>query len=320
MQHFFYLGLIALAACVLKSVILSMVITRSRLTSALNLVCLALIAQNAFEFLTGFMIANTGQIPTLMVDGVFISLYLVAGSLVYFCMTVTQARFGQWISLGFAGFTALIVMLHFSGLIAQGYIVLGYTIISNEGAFYPLFQLFVVSALLTSIGSLFLGMRWGDDTVRERSKTTLIAIAPLAIVGLGVVALRLLGFDSSSALVMPIASTFFLWILMLDERGEFVTFKVKWRIIFKLATNMNSLKLREWDKEVERQLILEALRTTNNNKAAAAKLLGANQTTFHRKAEQHLEKPPARRTRRLRLKNRNAVKLTPQTSPLQSQQ
>ncbi len=72
---------------------------------------------------------------------------------------------------------------------------------------------------------------------------------------------------------------------MLDQRGEFITFQVKWRIIWKLATNIKNLNLADWAEEVEKQLVLEAMRTERNNKSAAARLLGSNQTTFHRKAE-----------------------------------
>jgi len=42
------------------------------------------------------------------------------------------------------------------------------------------------------------------------------------------------------------------------------------------------------------------MRTEGNNKSAAARLLGSNQTTFHRKAEKYLDTPSRRTASRRR--------------------
>lgn len=295
-DQFYIYGLTALAACILKSFILSMAVSRSRLTSAFYLVCLALIAQNALEFLSAFTFAANHAIASYFVDGVMFSLYIFAAALIYFCVTVAQLRHGKLIVSLFAGFATLVGALHLSGLLIEGYIPAGYTIISVEGALYPVFQLYILSVIIALLGILVYGIQSSAPEIQARCKTTLFAIAPICAVGVGVIVLRLLGFNSSSAIVMPLASTFFVWILMLDQRGEFIMFRVKWRIIWKLATNIKNLNLTDWAEEVERQLVLEAMRTENNNKSAAARLLGSNQTTFHRKAEKYLD-TPARRPR-----------------------
>jgi len=188
--------------------------------------------------------------------------------------------------------------LHLSCLLIDGYEAVGYTIISVEGALYPVFQVYILSVILTMLITLGYGIIKAEPDVQARCKTTLIAISPICALGVGVIVFRLLGFNSSSAIVMPIASTFFVWILMLDQRGQFITFQVKWRILWKLAINMKNLKLSDWADEVEKQLVLEAMRTERNNKSAAARLLGSNQTTFHRKAEKYLDTPVRKKRQR----------------------
>lgn len=290
-DQFYLFGLTALIACAMKIGILSLVITRSKLTSAFNIVCLALITQNALEFLSAFSYGANPAIAFYFVDGVMFSLYGFAAALVYFCVTVAQRSYAPLLSRLFASGAALVAGLHLSGLLISGYEVLGYTIISIEGVAYPAFQLYILAVILAAFGSLLHGYMTGTPEIKSRCQTTLLAIAPICALGIGVIVLRILGYNASTAIAMPIASTFFAWVLMLDQRGEFVTFKVKWRIIWKLATNIHNLRLADWAEEVEKQLVLEALRTEHNNKSAAARLLGTNQTTFHRKAEKYLARP-----------------------------
>ena len=301
-DQFYIYGLTALVACTMKIIILSMAVSKSKLTSAFYIVCLALIAQNALEFLSAFTFGANPAIAAWFVDGVMFSLYLFAASLIYFCVTVAQLRHAKYYIAFFAGFALLVAGVHLSGLLIESYVAVGYTIISNEGVLYPIFQIYILSVILTILGTLIYGMLSESAEVKARCKSTLIAIAPICALGLGVVLFRLMGFNSSSAILMPIASTFFVWILMLDQRGQFITFQVKWRIIFKLATNIKNLNLSEWAEEVEKQLVLEAMRTEGNNKSAAARLLGSNQTTFHRKAEKYLDTPSRKsRTRRVQV-------------------
>ena len=296
LNQFYVYGLTALLACTMKIVILSLAVSKSKLTAAFYLVCLALIAQNALEFLSAFIFGANPSIADYFVDGVMFSLYILAAALIFFCATVAQVRRSRLIVGFYAGFAALVGVLHLSGSLVTGYEASGYTLISIEGPLYPVFQIYILSVITGLVTILVRGMMSPAPEVQARCRTTLLGIAPICAVGLGVVIFRLMGFNSSAAIIMPLASTFFVWILMLDQRGEFITFQVKWRIIWKLATNIKNLNMAEWAEEVEKQLVLEAMRTERNNKSAAARLLGSNQTTFHRKAEKYLA-IPARRNR-----------------------
>lgn len=275
----------------MKIVILSLAVSRSKLTAAFYLVCLALIAQNALEFLNAFIFGANPAIAGYFPDGVMFSLYFFAASLIFFCATVAQVRRIKFVVGFYAVFTAIVGALHLSGSLISGYKAVGYTLISIEGPLYPVFQVYLLCLIAGLVTLLVRGIVNSSPEIQARCKTTLIGIAPICAVGVGVVVLRMMGFNSSSAIVMPLASTFFVWILMLDQRGDFITSQVKWRIIWKLATNIKNLNMAEWAEDVEKQLVLEAMRAERNNKSAAARLLGSNQTTFHRKAEKYLETP-----------------------------
>ncbi|PCJ23584.1 MAG: hypothetical protein COA96_11595 [SAR86 cluster bacterium] len=288
MEMFYVFGFIALTAAIFKIIILYQVVTSSQLTSALNILVLALICQNSFEFLSYLSWANDPTFSAYMVGGVFVSLFAVAAAAISLIMKVSESAHGKLISMTYAAFGLVLVALHSQGLIVSGYEQVGYTIIAVEGTWYSLFSIYVLTAVFIALGTLIKGSLASNRQVKDRCRVTLIAITPLCIVAFGVVALRQLGFNSSTALAMPLASTLLVWVLMVDERGDFLRLKIKWAILLKLAASSKDIDLNNWSNQVEKMLILEALRGTGNNKSEAAKLVALNKTTFHRKAEKYL--------------------------------
>jgi len=287
MEQFHVYGLVALTAAILKTAILLQSTTRTKISSAFNIVCIAMILQNTFEFLGYFTASNNSVLSGLMVDGVMLSLYFVVASSFVFCCMVSGVRFARLITkIAWCSF-AILVCLHFSGLIVTGYSITSYTIISVEGLLYPVFQLYVIAAIVTAMYSLSIGARSHSLEVSIRSKKVLLGMAPIAFIGLSVVMLRIVGFNSSTALLMPIVTTLFVWVILLDRRIDILTIRIKWKIIWSLVITIRNIKLSEWLELVEKQIIMEALRSQKNNKSAAAKLIGANKTTFHRKLEKY---------------------------------
>lgn len=267
--------------------------------SAFNLVCIALILQNALEFLSAFIYGSNPALALYFVNGVMFSLYFFAATLVYFSVTVAQTHYANLVAGLFGCLALLVAALHLGGLLISGFTPLSYTIISVPGPMYWVLQVYIFGVVLTTLVTLSSVAFSASPETQERCQTTLFAVTPICALGIGVIVLRALGYNASTAIAMPLASTIFVWVLMLDQRGEFITFKVKWRINFKLALNMKNLKLADWAEELEKQLFIEAMHAARNNNSAAARLLGCNQTTFHRKAEKHFDKPstskPSRR-------------------------
>jgi hypothetical protein len=289
-DQYYLHGLIALISCCFQIGILSAVITRSRLTSAFNLLCIVLIFRSALDFLSATLYATNPDITYQLMDGSMLGTIFFGVALVYFSVTVAQIRYASQLVGLFAASGILVACLQPLGLLASGYTAVSYTIIREPGPMFWVFKLHIMGAALTSLGTLIWGAITASPEQQARCKTSLIAILPLCALALGVLILRAEGYNASASIGVAFVSTFFVWILMMDERGEFVTFKVKSSIIFRLVTNIKNLKLDDWADEVEKLLIIEAMRATNNNKSAAARLLSINQTTFHRKAEKHLEK------------------------------
>ena len=289
-------GTVALVAFCLKVMILAASFTRSRVNAVVNLICLMFILQNALEFITAVAMDNQFASTRLLLDSYMITLYLSFLAMVYFSVSVIGSSASRAIMTFFGAFTALLVALHLSGLLVSGYREIGYSVISSPGQYYWLFQLFILLAIGTSLYLPGSNLHSSDPEIADRSHTILLALAPLCLIAAAVLLLRLLGINASSAIVLPIGTTVFMWVLIKQDKGEFVAFKIKWRIIFKLATTMRNLSLSEWGEEVERQLVREALRMTNNNQSAAAKLVGCNTTTFHRRATKYTseEKPEAK--------------------------
>lgn len=288
MEMFYVFGFIALIAAIFKIIILYQVVTASKLTSALNLLILALIAQNCFEFLGYLTWVSDPGFSAYLIDGLFISLYAAAAAAVFLVMRVSESAYGRLVPGLFAAFALVLAVLHSQGLIASAYEQVGYTIISVEASLYPLFSVYVLGAVVVTLWTLIKGSLFASRQIRDRCRVTLMAIAPLCAVGFGVIVLRQMGFNASTALAMPLASTLLVWILMVDERGDYLSLKIKWTILLKLAFNTKDINLNNWTNMVEKMLVLEAMRGTGNNKSEAARLIAINKTTFHRKAEKHL--------------------------------
>lgn len=292
MDTFYLYGLVALTAAILKIAILSQVITRSKITSAFNLVCVGMILQHTFEFLGYLTFASSTTLAYFFVDGIMFANYFVIAAALYFVVTLTESKHAKVLTVSVTIGAIAVSGLHLSGLMVNGYINIGYTLIPDYGQFYFAFPLLALLAIGTAAVLLFQNLKNPDSKIRDRCKLALQGLAPLSIVGLSILALQGLGLEVSGAVVMPIMSTVFVWVMMMDQRGDIVTFKIKWKILLSLAMKMKDLQLKEWLELVEQQMIVEAMRTNDNNQSAAARLLGSNKTTFHRKVQKVYENPP----------------------------
>lgn len=292
MDTFYLYGIVALVAALLKIAILSQVITRSKITSAFNIVCVGMILQHTFEFLGYITFPNNLALGHFFVDGIMLANYFVLAAALYFVVTIVEHKHAKAITTVFSLGALSVAGLHLSGLLINDYINVGYTLIPENGQFYFAFPLLALAAIVSAAVILIQSLNHNDTKIRERSKLTLFALAPLSIIGLGILVAQSFGASISGAVIMPLMSTIFVWAMMMDERGDIVTFKIKWRILSSLAFKMKDVKLKDWLDLVEQQMILEAMRSNDNNQSAAARLLGSNKTTFHRKVQRIYENPP----------------------------
>ncbi|PCI76349.1 MAG: hypothetical protein COB20_10800 [SAR86 cluster bacterium] len=287
MEQMQILGLVALVAGVAKTAILFFSETQNKLTSAFALVCLSMILQNTFEFLVAITYHSDPYLATWLLHSEMLSIVFLAYCLLIFSLTVAENEYIRPITLLF-GFGALMcTYLLLTGQLVLGYEQAGYSVISIPGPFYVVLNSFVSLAVFSMLVILIYTSLTKSGEVRSRSLQVLIAIAPVCLTALTVQILRFKGFNSSTAVFMPIATTFFVAMMVLYQSGRIVIFKIKWTVIWKLAVSMRDVKLSEWVGLVEELLVKEAMRESDNNQTEAAKLIGSNQTTVGRKFKKY---------------------------------
>jgi Bacterial regulatory protein, Fis family len=289
MEQMQILGLVALIAGIAKTAILALSHTENKLTSAFALVCISMVLLNAFEFLVSITFSTDPQFATWLLHGEMTSIILLALCLLIFGLTVTENRYIKPISILFGFWAAICTALLLTGNLVHGYEEAGYSVISIPAPYYQVLNAYMFfcqqALLLVLIHSSF----FKRDEINERSRQVLIAIAPIFLLFLFVQLTRFMGIDSSTAVFMPLATTFFVGMMVLYQSGQIVIFKIKWTVICKLAVTMKDVKLSDWIGVVEELLVKEAMRESNNNQTEAAKLIKSNQSTVGRKFKKYTE-------------------------------
>lgn len=287
MEQMQILGLVALLAAIAKTVILSLSQTENKLTSAFALVCISMVLQNAFEFLVSITYSTNPYLATWLLHSEMLSIILLAFCLLAFGLTVTENKYIKPITSVFGIWAVICAGLLFTGQLVLGYEQTGYSVISIAGPNYQVLNFYAFVTLQSLLLILLYSSLTKSGEVRERSRQVLMAISPIFLLTLFVQLTRLMGFNSSTAVFMPIATTFFVAMMVLYQSGRIVIFKIKWTVIWKLAISMRNVRLSEWVGLVEELLVKEAMRESDNNQTEAAKLIGSNQTTVGRKFKKY---------------------------------
>ena len=167
---------------------------------------------------------------------------------------------------------------------------MAYTIVSVPGPAYPLLQYYSFAALIIAIGSLGCGLASKDREIQTRSRVLLIAFAPVFLVSIGVNFLKMQGFNSSTAIMMPLASTFFIWVLMYLARDEVVTFRLKWKQAWFLVRQLKNVVFsnysyanQDYVEFIEKEQLKALLEIANGKQSEVARILGTSRATICRK-------------------------------------
>lgn len=289
MEYIQLLGLVALVAGITKTAILFFSQTENKLTSAFALVCISMILQNAFEFLVAITYYTSPGLTTMVFHAEILSLILLAYCLVVFCLTAIESKYTKPISILFGLIVLACSYLLVTGRMIQGYQQVGYSIISVPAEFYELLYLYAAVTMTFIIAVVGYSALTTKGELQTRSRQVLVATLPICLVALAVIILRLANYYSSTAVLMPIATTFFVGMMVLYQSGRIVVFKIKWTVIWKLAVTMKDVKLSEWVGLVEELMVKEAMRESDNNQSEAAKLIKSNQSTVGRKFKKYEE-------------------------------
>lgn len=281
------LGLVALLAGIAKTVVLSLSQTENKLTSVFSLVCISMVLQNAFEFLISITYSSDPRLATQFLHSEMLSIIFLAFCLLIFSLIVTKKKYIKSIAAIFGIWALVCACLLFTGQLVLGYEQTGYSVISIPGPYYQVFNFYAFVTFQFLLLILVYSAFTENSKVRERSRQVLIAISPIFLLILFIQLTRLMGFNSSTAVFMPLTTTFFVAMMVFYQSGSIVIFKIKWKAIWKLAVTMRNVKLNEWVGLVEKLLVEEAMREKANNQTEAAKLIGSNQSTISRKFKKY---------------------------------
>ncbi|NKB33803.1 MAG: hypothetical protein GKR91_11960 [Pseudomonadales bacterium] len=303
MDTFYYLSLIALIAALLKTAILAQVVNRSKLTSAFMLVTLVLILQNITEFFIFFTFGLSDQLASQLLGFYYVLVALLAVVLVSLALTAAEAPNIQLYRYFFGAIAIVVTYYTLNGNLHLGIESNGYSLIGVPGPAYIVFQALLLAMVVICTYWLWRGSISSNVKIAHRSRLTMFAALPIFATGLFVTILKLAGFGASTGGVTPLASTFFVWILMHDERGDFVVFKLKWirvwfysRLALKIAFSKDSLSMKDFKEETEKTILLEALKLCDYNMSAAARLLETSHSSVSRKVKRYNYEDPLNKT------------------------
>lgn len=290
MEAFYLFGVFALFGVILKTLILAQISTRTRITLAFVVLTLLFIFQNAFEFLGYWMFESNQALSYLFIDGLMVSLIFIPPVAIHFIALSIGNRITM-LTVPVLLLTACYLTYSLvTGNVVQTYKHVAYTIVSVPGQDYGLFQAHAISAVIIAIASLAFGLFSRDKEIYNRSKILLIAFTPIFLVSLGVNIFKMFGFNSSTAILMPLASTFFIWVLMYLARDEVITFRLKWRQAWFLVRQLRQVIFSNYSyanedylELLEKDQLAALLEITGGKQAEVARILGTSPATVSRK-------------------------------------
>ncbi len=288
MNQFYFFGLAALLAVCFKVLILFQVRAASPLSAAFVYACLALIFQNALEFCGYVAFASNPDTATPYLHGLIITLYFVCGSMVYLCAVISESQAAKLTGLVFGSSAIVLTIIHLAGFSVSGFHQIGYSIISEPGPAYILFQIFAPLCAVMCIYSLIRGvLRSSESEVVKRCRLALVAVLPLCAIGILVTVLKAIGFNATTAIAMPLASTFLVFLLMYETKGNIVAIRLKWRFIWSILKYAKETSIHEWPELTDRIQLIEAMRMCENNQSEVATLLQISPATVSRKCAKY---------------------------------
>ena len=285
-----FLGSFALVGFLLKTLILFNVEIKSRIAESFVVLCIFFIVQNVAEFL-GYVtyFRSLGSEQSVALGQFFIHIYMIAlyfifPSVLLLALALTDSplfnkarRVLYSISLG-------LTLAQLGGFVIAGFDYVGWTVITQPGSLYWLGMLYILSCAGATLVHLVYQYHVNKDyAVRFNCKVNLIAFAPLFAVAFGVLFLRAAGFNSSSAISLPLATIAFLFIMLLHTNGNLFWLTTKFKTVLAVLLMNRDASVDEIIGRIEKLRIEEALKVTNGQQKNAAALINLPPSTLNKK-------------------------------------
>ena len=189
---------------------------------------------------------------------------------------------------------ALTLALMFSGLIVNGTQSIDYTITAVRGPFYWAFQLYALTMFVLLLVTLVFGYRRAKDhAVEIQCLTVLFALAPLLLLGCGTMLAMNLGYKVTAAIILPLATTAFLFITLLSESKHRLTDIrrfLPWSPERKTSNEImdiftaysrDAVEYRQAVSQIEKLLVLHKYQKNGENASATAELMGMPRSSLY---------------------------------------
>jgi hypothetical protein len=283
-----YLGTIAAFAFVIKSAILFNVQIKDRTSQAFVLLCLFFVFQNAVEFLGYFTYLKSTSLGELFVHLYLLATYFVFPSLLVFSLALTGSKWFARMRLAAYSLSCLFALAHAGGFVVDGFIFLGWSVITEPGPLYWIVMSYILLCCAFAVLHLVYQLQTNtSQEVRQNARVALWAFTPIIAVAAGVLGLRLLGFNSSSAVSLPIATVVFLYIMLLHTNGNLFWFSTKLKSILVIMKMDHNVSFDAIICELEKVRIHEALKLTEGQQNHAAELLGIPASTLNKRLHKY---------------------------------
>lgn len=287
-----YLGGFALVGILLKLTILFNVSIKSKIAESFVVLCILFLVQNVAQFLGYFTYNVSADLGLGFVHIYMIALYFIFPSVLLLALTLVEYKHLRMARYFLYSISACISFAHFGGLIVDGIKFVGWSAVTTPGEYYWAAIAFIV---LSSLGALvvliyhYLGN--SNFEIRSRCKVNLLAFSPMFAVVCIVALFRLAGFDSSTAISLPLATIFFLFVMLLQTNGNIFWASLRLKILISVITLKNINTLDEILGNIEKLRITEALRASNGMQRNAAKLLSVPPSTLNKKIAKYDIRP-----------------------------
>ncbi len=279
-----FLGVFALIGILIKLAILFNVSIRSKIAQSFVVVCTLFLLQNVSEFLAYFTYLPSEQLSVLFIHIYMNTLYFIFPAI--FVLALTLVEFRQLIvaKIVLYGMASLLTLAHLGGYLIEGVKFLQWTAITTPGEYYWVIQAFLAINVLATLSVLVINaIACSNFEIRNRCKVNLLAFAPIFLVIVLVMLFRLAGFDSSTAISLPLATIFFLCVMLLQTNNNIFWASLRLKILMSVLTLKNINTLDEILGNIEKLRITEALRASNGMQRNAAKLLSVPPSTLNKK-------------------------------------
>ena len=283
-----YFGTVAAIVFVLKCAILFNINIKDRVSRAFVTLCLFFVIQNAVEFLGYFTYLKSAAMGEFFIHLYMLTLFFIFPSLLILAMALTESPWFAGARLLCYGLSVLITIAYLGGLVVDGFIFLGWSVITEPGPLYWAAMVFVLLCCLGAVLHLLYQYRNNPSAeIRHNARVNLLAFSPIIAVAIGVLSLRIAGFNSSSAVSLPIATVIFLYIMLLHNNGSLFWFSTKVKSILVIMRMDQSASFDAIIQELEKMRIQEALKQTDGQQKNAAELLGVAASTLNKRLNKY---------------------------------